>query len=152
GQIGKELRLRGLAISAPLCLIRHVGWNKIPSGVSREASVRLLRALKSGDQGRVQCYSHGTFDTRGTVRTRRSWSSALIHGPPALRAASQQGARRTTHAKQSTRAKCHQTHREESSRQQEENDRRTAEQRDELAPSYVEHGASPPLRAPRPQQ
>src|SRR5262249_40123410 len=26
-------------------------------------------------------------------------------------------------------------------------DRRTAEQRDELAPSYVEHGASPPLRA-----
>jgi hypothetical protein len=25
--------------------------------------------------------------------------------------------------------------------------RRPAEQRDELAPSYVEHGASPPLRA-----
>src|SRR5215475_5714936 len=24
--------------SAPLCLIRHVGWNKIPSGVSREAT------------------------------------------------------------------------------------------------------------------
>ena len=23
-------------------MIRHVGWNKIPSGVSREASVRLL--------------------------------------------------------------------------------------------------------------
>src|SRR5262245_28617592 len=52
-QIGKQLRLRGLAIAAPLCLIWHVGWNKIPSGVSREASVRLLRALKSRDQGRV---------------------------------------------------------------------------------------------------
>ena len=34
-----------------------------------------------------------------------------------------------------------------SSRQQVDKDRRTAEQRDELAPSYVEHGASPPLRA-----
>src|SRR5262249_12402443 len=39
------------------------------------------------------------------------------------------------------------SHREESSRQQVDKDRRTAEQRDELAPSFVEHGASPPLRA-----
>src|SRR5215831_375395 len=38
----------GATSVAPLCLIRHVGWNKIPSGVSREASVRLLPALKPG--------------------------------------------------------------------------------------------------------
>src|SRR5262245_478762 len=132
---------------APLCLIRHVGWNKIPSGVSREASVRLLRALKSGDQGRVQCYSNGTFDTRGTVRTRRSRSIKRTQGPAADRAASQQGVRRTTHAQQSTRGICPHSHREESSRQQVGKDRRIAEQRDELAPSYVEYGASPPLRA-----
>src|SRR5215471_5659119 len=62
---------RELLPARPFCLIRHVGWNKIPSGVSREASVRLLPALKSGDQGRVQCDSHGTFDTGGTVRTRQ---------------------------------------------------------------------------------
>jgi hypothetical protein len=103
--------------------------NKIPSSVSREASVRLLRALKTGDQGRVQCDSHGTFDTRGTVRTRRSRSIKPTQGPAADRAAS------------------HHSHREESSRRQVDKDRRTAEQRDELAPSYVEHGASPPIRA-----
>jgi hypothetical protein len=38
-----------------------------------------------------------------------------------------------------------------SSRQQVDKDRRTAEQRDELAPSYFEHGASL-IRAPRRQQ
>jgi hypothetical protein len=120
---------------------------KIPSGVSREASVRLLRSLKSGDQGHVQCDSHGTFDTRGTVRTRRSRSIKRTQGPAADRAASQQGVRRTTHAQQSTRGICPHSHREESSRQQVDKDRRTAEQRDELAPFYVEHGGSPPIRA-----
>jgi hypothetical protein len=93
-------RGRSALASALLCLIRHVGWNKIPSGVSREASVRLLRSLKSGDQGHVQCDSHGTFDTRGTVRTRRSRSIKRTQGPAADRAASQQGVRRTTHAQQ----------------------------------------------------
>jgi hypothetical protein len=141
----------GALASAPLCLIRHVGWNKIPSGVSREASVRLLRALKSGDQGRVQCDSHGTFDTRGTVRTRRSRSIKRTQGPAADRAASQQGVRRTTHAQQSTRGICPHSHREESSRQQVDKDRRTAEQRDELAPSYVERGLLP-TSGPRRQQ
>src|SRR5262245_24066172 len=120
--------------------------NKIPSGVSREASVRLLPALKPGDQGRVQCDSHGTFDTRGPVRTRRSRSIKRTQGPAADRTVSQQGVRRTTHAQQSTRGICPHSHREESSRQQVDKDRRTAEQREELAP-YVEHGASPPLRA-----
>src|SRR5262249_24106974 len=80
-----------------------VGWNKIPRGVSREVSVRLLPALKPGDQGRVQCDSHGTFDTRGPVRTRRSRSIKRTQGPAADRTVSQQGIRRTTHAQQSTR-------------------------------------------------
>jgi hypothetical protein len=75
----------------PFNLIWHVGWNKIPSGVSREASVRLLRALKSGYQGCVQCDSHGTFGTRGTVRTRRSGSIKRTQGPAADRAASHKG-------------------------------------------------------------
>ena len=39
-------RGRSALASAPICLIRHVGWNKLSRGVSREASVRLLRALK----------------------------------------------------------------------------------------------------------
>ena len=39
-----------------------------------------------------------------------------------------------------------------SSRQQVDKDRRTAEQRDELAPSYVERGASPPTSGPPRQQ
>jgi len=94
--------------------------------------------LKSGDQGRVQCDSHGTFDTLGTVRTRRSRSITRTQGPAADRAASQQGVRRTTHAQRSTRGICPHSHRKESSRQQVDKDRRTAEQRDELAPSYVE--------------
>src|SRR5262249_45643246 len=110
-------------------------------------SVRPLRALRSGDQGRVQCDSHGTFDTRRTVRTRRSRSIKRTQGPAADRAASQQGGCRTKHAQQSTKGKSPDSHREESSRQQVDKDRCTAEQRDELAPSYVEHGASPPLRA-----
>jgi hypothetical protein len=37
-------------------------------------------------------------------------------------------------------------------RQQVDKDRRTAKQRDELAPFYVEHGASSPIREPRRQQ
>src|SRR5262249_14840615 len=104
-------------------------------------SVRLLRALKSGHQGRVQCDSHGTFDTRRTVRTRRSRSIKRTQGPAADRAASQQGVCRTTHAQQSTRGICPYSHREESSRQQVDKDRRTAEQRDELANDshYLRH-------------
>src|SRR6266446_2733508 len=98
-----------------------------------EKRVRLLLALESGDQGRVQCDSHGTFDTRGTVRTRRSRSTKRIQGPAADRAARQQGVRRTTHAQQSTRGICPHSYREESSRQQVDKDRRTAERRDELA-------------------
>ena len=94
---------------------------------SAEKRVRLFRALESGDQGRVQCDSHGTFDTRGTVRTRRSRSIKRIQGPAADRAASQQGLRRTTNAQQSTRGICPHSHREESSRQQVDKDRRTAE-------------------------
>jgi hypothetical protein len=46
----------------------------MPSQPASPVSVVPLRnfeALKSGNQGRVQCDSHGTFDTRGTVRTRR---------------------------------------------------------------------------------
>jgi hypothetical protein len=39
-------RGRNALASAPICLIRHVGWNKLSPGVSREASARLLRALK----------------------------------------------------------------------------------------------------------
>src|SRR5262249_42656089 len=63
--------------------------------------------------------------TRGTVRTRRSRSIKRTQGPAANRAASQQGVRRTTHAQQSTRGICPHSHREESSRQQVDKDRRT---------------------------
>jgi hypothetical protein len=41
--------------------------------VTEGSSERPVRELR-GRQGRVQCDSHGTFDTRGTVRTRRSQS------------------------------------------------------------------------------
>src|SRR5262245_53420052 len=110
--------VRGGRVGAKSCLIRHVGWKKLPSGVSREASARLLRALKSGGQGRVQCDSHGTFDTRGTVRTRRSRSIKRAQGPAADRAAGQQGIHRTTQAQKSTRGICPHSDWEESSRQQ----------------------------------
>src|SRR6059058_559216 len=33
-------RGRSALASAPICLIRHVGWNKLSRGVSREASVK----------------------------------------------------------------------------------------------------------------
>jgi hypothetical protein len=75
-------------------------------------------ALKSGGLGRVQCDSHGTFDTRGTVRARGSRSIKPAQGPAADRAAGQQGVCRTTHAQQSTRGICPHSHWEESSRQQ----------------------------------
>ena len=38
------------------------------------------------------------------------------------------------------------------SRRERQSRRRAADKRDELAPSYVEHGASPPLQGPRRQQ
>jgi hypothetical protein len=51
-------------------------------------------------------------------------------GPAADRAAGQQGIRRTTHAQRSTKGICPHSHWEESSRQQVDKDRCTAEQRE----------------------
>src|SRR6266508_1657155 len=62
------------------------------------------------------------FDTRGTVRTRRSRSIKPAQGPAADRAAGQQGICRTTRAQQSTRGICPHSHWEESSRQQVDKD------------------------------
>src|SRR5258708_37372972 len=87
-----------------------------------EKRVRLLLALESGDQGRVQCDSHGTFDARGTVRTRRSRSIKQAQGSAADRAAGQERIRRTTHPQPSTKGKSPHSHWEERSRQQVDKD------------------------------
>src|SRR5206468_3510281 len=93
------------------------------SGREAEKRARPTSSTRSrGGQGRVQCDSYGTFDTRGTVRTRRSRSIKPAQRPAADRAAGQQGIRRTTHAQQSTRGICPHSHWEESSRQQVDKD------------------------------
>jgi hypothetical protein len=77
---GIQNGLISLASVPPLLDPACVGWNKIPSGVSREASVRLFRVLRNGNQDCVQCDSHGEkLMSRPRKSTRERMSEWVLH-------------------------------------------------------------------------